>query len=248
MGEPAACDEALIPPAVGYDNPNYILGHGQMDYAAEARLINDNLLDFSHLSYVHINSFGANEAWARQRPRVTPLANGVRVERWLEDTSGTTRLQFSQPGERYSRYDFLLPGVLLMTGGVFPLGTRERLCDAAPDLELALGAVTFTSQAVTPLTEKTSRYFFSWGPHRRHGDETLRDTLLGIAYKAFAEDRTMIEAQQRIIDVTSAPRVMPTSADRAITLFNQMIAKRVRAERKVDASLAVRGNLVATVS
>jgi vanillate O-demethylase monooxygenase subunit len=249
MGDLAACDEALIPPAVGYDNPNYILGHGQMDYAAEARLINDNLLDFSHLSYVHINSFGANEEWARQRPRITPLANGVRVERWLDDPSGTARLSYSEPGERYSRYDFLLPGVLLMTGGVFPIGTRASLGDAPPDLELALGAVTFTSQAVTPLTAKTSRYFFSWGPHRKHGDAALRDTLMGLAFKAFAEDRTMIEAQQRIIDMTPAPRVMPTSADRAITLFNHMVAKRVREERRVaEATVPTPGQLPATVS
>ena len=68
------------------------------------------------------------------------------------------------------------------------------------------------------------------------------------AFEAFAEDRTMIEAQQRIIDGTSVPRVMPTGADRAITLFNQMIAKRVRAERSADSSLAARGNLAATVS
>jgi vanillate O-demethylase monooxygenase subunit len=238
MGDASACDESLIPPAVGYDDPNYILGHGQMDYAAEARLINDNLLDFSHLSYVHINSFGANEDWARQRPKITPLANGVRVERWLMDTNGTSKVSFTKPGERYSRYDFLLPGILLMTGGVFPVGTSQRLNGEAPDLDLAEGAVTFTSQAVTPMTGKTSRYFFSWGPHRKHGDAALRDTLMGIAAKAFAEDRTMIEAQQRVMDITPEPRIMPTSADRAITLFNQLIAKRVREERNAVSAMA----------
>ena len=36
--------------------------------------------------------------------------------------------------ERYTRYDFLLPGVLLMTGGAFPVGTAERLGGPAPDL------------------------------------------------------------------------------------------------------------------
>jgi vanillate O-demethylase monooxygenase subunit len=139
-------------------------------------------------------------------------------------------VSYTKPGERYTRYDFLLPGVLLMTGGAFPEGTAQRLGGAAPDLELADGAVTFTSQAVTPLTAKTARYFFSWGPHVKHGDAALRDTLMGIAGKAFAEDRTMIEAQQRVIDMTPAPRVMPTSADRAITLFNQLVARRVREE------------------
>ena len=73
MGDADAADPALIPPAVGYDDPGYILGHGQLDYEAEARLINDNLLDFSHLSYVHAKSFGAGPEFAQNTPTVTPL-------------------------------------------------------------------------------------------------------------------------------------------------------------------------------
>ncbi len=80
------------------------------------------------------------------------------------------------------------------------------------------------------MTAKTSRYFFSWGPHRKHGDEALRDTLMGIAGRAFAEDRTIIEAQQRVIDATAAPRIMPISADRGVTMFNLMVDKMVKAE------------------
>ena len=190
MGEASVADEALIPQAVGLDDPNYILGHGQLDYAAEARLVNDNLLDFSHLSYVHASSFGASEQWARERPKVTPLAQGVGVDRWITVQPGAPGCDYSHPVEQYSHYDFLLPGVLLMTGGAFALGTKDRLAGEAPNLDLAIGGVTFTSQAVTPLTTKTSRYFFSWGPHRRHGDSAKRDKLMVIAGKAFAEDRT----------------------------------------------------------
>lgn len=237
MGEVSAADERLIPPAVGFDDPNYLLGSGQLNYAAEARLINDNLLDFSHLSYVHTNSFGASEQWARERPRITPLAHGVRVEHWItvEPGTGAPGRGYAQTVERYSHYDFLLPGVLLMTGGTFPVGTKSRLAGEAPDLELAMDGVTFTSQAVTPMTLKTSRYFFSWGPHRKHGDAALRDTLMALAGKAFEEDRTIIEAQQRVIDSTPEPRIMPTGADRAITLFNQLVAKRVREEEGAPA-------------
>lgn len=230
MGRADAADESLIPPAVGLDDPNFILGSGQLDYAAEARLINDNLLDFSHLSYVHAASFGASEQWARERPKVTPLPQGVRVERWVTVQPGSPGRGYDHPVEQYSRYDFLLPGVLLMTGGAFPVGTRDRLNAEAPSLSEAIGSVTFTSQAVTPLSEKSARYFFSWGPHRDHGDAAVRDTLMGIAAKAFAEDRTMIEAQQRIIDCTREPTIMPTGADRAITLFNQLLKKRIREE------------------
>ena len=173
---------------------------------------------------------------------MTSLPQGVRVERWVTGRpiasirSTPPELRF----DRYQRYEFLLPGVLLMTGGVFTQGTAKRLEGEAPDLSQALDGrargmdggegVTFTSQAGTPMTEKTSRYFFSWGPHVKHGDAGLRDTLMGIAGKAFTEDRTIIEAQQRVIDITPNPRVMPTTADRAVTIFNQILAKRLRIE------------------
>lgn len=230
MGDPRALDETLIPAAVGLDHPDYILGSGQLDYAAEARLINDNLLDFSHLSYIHANSFGATEQWARERPKVTPIPHGVRIERWITGHAASAMRASTTPVDRYSRYEFLLPGILLMTGGAFPVGTATQLNGDGPDLEQALDGVTFTSQAVTPTSEKASRYFFSWGPHRKHGTESMRDTLMSIAGKAFAEDRTIIEAQQQVIDLTPNPRIMPTSADRAITSFNQLVAKRIREE------------------
>jgi vanillate O-demethylase monooxygenase subunit len=105
-----------------------------------------------------------------------------------------------------------------------------------PDLEGAV-SVTFTSQAVTAMTEKTARYFFSWGPHCDHGDEKLRDTLMGVAQLAFAEDKTMIEAQQRVIDTTPDPRVMPTSADKGVTLYQRLVEKLAREEaRKAKAA------------
>jgi len=44
-GDPAKADPALIPPAVGFDDPDYILGRGQLDYQANAQLIHDNLCE-----------------------------------------------------------------------------------------------------------------------------------------------------------------------------------------------------------
>jgi vanillate O-demethylase monooxygenase subunit len=231
MGDPAAADPALIPHAIGFDDPDYILGHGHLDYAAEARLINDNLLDFSHLTYVHANSFGATDSWAKDRPKVTALPRGVRVERWTVGEPGMRgRAGADTPKDRWSTYDFLIPGVLLMTGGNFALGAAERFGFGPPDMDEAESGITFTSQAVTPMRDKTARYFFSWGPHRRHGDEKLRDLLMGIADMAFGEDKLIIEAQQRVIDDTPGHRVMPTSADKGVVLFNRLVERLARAE------------------
>lgn len=230
MGERDQADEGLIPPAVGLDHPDYILGHGQLDYAAEARLINDNLLDFSHLTFVHAKSFGAGPEFAGSPGRITPLERGIRYERWIENSLGSSSRSSPEPMDSYMAYDFLIPGVLLMTGGVFPLGTAARVNQGEPDYAEAVSGVTFTSQAVTPLADGKARYFFSWGPLRGHGDEAHRDMLMGLAAQAFEEDRVMIEAQQRVIAMTAEPKVMPTVHDRGVTLFNRLVERLARAE------------------
>ena len=231
MGDPARADEALIPPAVGLSDPGWVLGHGQMDYAAEARLICDNLCDFSHLSYVHAESFGATEDWARSRPHILPLPRGVRFERWMESQP---RMAGRGEGKAdvWQWYEFLVPGILLMSSVALPEGSAARhgFAAPAPDRALAGDGVTFTSQAVTPLGANASRYFYSWGPRVDQGDATLRDRLMGVADMAFTEDRLMIEAQQRVIDRNPAHPIMPTSADKGVTMYNRLVAKMVREE------------------
>lgn len=230
MGDPAQADEGLIPPAVGLEDPNYILGFGHLDYEAEARLINDNLLDFSHLTYVHADSFGAPPDFAESQARITPIGRGIRYDRWLENSHGSTARRSDDLLDNHMSYEFLLPGVLLMISGSFPAGTAKACDFGMPDYDEAVGGVTFTSQAVTPMTDKTSRYYFSWGPHVKHGNAEMRDGLMALADKAFAEDKVMIEAQQRVIDETVRPTIMPSAHDRGVTLFNRLVEKLARQE------------------
>ena len=239
MGDADKADEALIPPAVGFDDPDYILGRGHLDYAAEARLISDNLCDFSHLTFVHANSFGAGDDFAKATPNIAALERGVRFSRWITDTPGPAGRRTGELFDNWSSYDYLIPGVLLMWSGSFAPG-YAKACgfDAPKNLDDAIQGVTFTSQAVTPMTQKTSRYFFSWGPHVKHGDEALRDTLMGIAAQAFAEDKTMIEAQQTVIDRTETPRIIPSSHDRGVTMFNRLVERLAREEGSLKASAA----------
>jgi vanillate O-demethylase monooxygenase subunit len=183
------------------------------------------LLDFSHLSYVHANSFGAGPEFATSLPKLEPLDRGVRYSRWMVDTYGQSSRKSDVPVDSYMTYDFLIPGVLLMWSGNYPQGTAKGLDFGAPRLEDAFRGVTFTSQAVTPTGPRGSRYFFSWGPRQGHGDETLRDSLMQLAGVAFGEDKVMIEAQQKVIDRTPGARVMPTAHDKGVTLFNRLVER-----------------------
>ncbi len=227
LGDPALADEALIPTAVGFDDPDYILGRGQLDYAAAARLIHDNLCDFSHLSFVHPASFGADEKWSQTRPKVTVLDRAVRFERWVP---GQTGMGGSEPVDVWSFYEYHVPGILLMPSASYPAGTADRLRGEPPPPDLPKTGVTFTSQAVTALTDSTSRYFFSWGPHKDHGDAAFRDMLMGIADMTFGEDKLIIEAQHKVIEESPGARIMPTSADIGVTQYNRLVERLARAE------------------
>ena len=217
MGDPARADEALIPPAVGFGDPNWTLRRGHLDYEANYLLINDNLTDFTHLSYVHANSFGATEAFARSRPTVERLDRGVRIWRWMNDglrEDAPTRVHRRADGDMWQTYDFLAPGILLMLTATFPDGTAERFAHGPPDYsQVRPLAENFTSQAVTPMTDKTSRYFFSWGPRSGEGSDAVADAMLQVAHMAFSEDRTVIEAQQRSMDMAPGLKEVLTSAD-----------------------------------
>jgi vanillate O-demethylase monooxygenase subunit len=232
MGEAAQADESLIPSLVGLGHPDYILGHGSLDYAAQARLISDNLLDFSHLSYVHAQSFDLGSQFAETRAKITPLERGVRYERWMENLAKNAASQDDTPVDSHMTYDYLLPGILLLRVASFATGTAQRVgYGAPPDIAEAVRDVLISSQAVTPTGDRTARYFFCQGIHRRFGDAALRDAMIEVAAKAFAEDKAMIEAQQQVIDETPEPKVMAIAHDRAVVAFNRLVEQLAVAER-----------------
>ena len=231
MGDPAKADEALIPDVIGHDHPDWIMGRGQQDWAADAALVNNNLLDFSHLPFVHAASFGVGEVYAHTQPKLTMLDRGVRVDRWFEDSIGPVGGVGEARLDHWLTYDLIVPGILLNYSGMYPAGTAKACNHERPDYAKAVASVSFTSQSVTPMTARSTRYHYCWGPHRDHGDEALRDALIGIQAMAFAEDRMMIEAQQRIIDLGGTGQDMPTAHDRTVLAYQRVVERLAEAEQ-----------------
>ena len=236
MGEPNQADEQLIPPAVGPDDARYTLRIGYMDYEANYQLINDNLTDFTHLSYVHPKSFGTSEEFARTRPTVIGIPRGIRVQRWvlnamIDDSDARPERGNVAGNELWQTYDFLAPGILLMYNAVYPPGTAERVHNLQPDASLGEPlSHSFTSQAVTPMTERTSRYFYSWGPNKGEGSEVIADAMMNIAQVAFGEDKRMIEAQQESIDLDPTRAEVLTSADAGPMRMRRVIEELCKAQ------------------
>lgn len=244
MGEAARADEALVPPAMGLTDERWTLGGGFMDYKANYQLINDNLCDFSHLSFVHIESFGGgNEsefrAYADLRPQVEQLERGIRVSRWTRDQPAPPFLAGFEGMvvDSYLTYDYLAPGVLLMWSGMFPKGTADAVGNGRPTSE-PLHA-NFTSQAVTPIDEKHTRYYFTWGPSTKENRPFLKEGMVELAIKAFKEDRHIIEAQQRIHDACPDLEMKATVHDRGPILMRHVLTRLIEQELKIVETNAI---------
>lgn len=245
MGDPAKADPAMIAQSKALDDPEWVLKTGQLDYEANYELINDNLLDLTHVSYVHAASFGADDAWSRNRPKVEMLENGVRQSRWIKNSPPIPPLGKAAEHDRvdiWTTYDYILPGTFLMYTAMYPAGTAGLRQDGAPQESDECLFNNFTSQAVVPMSERTSRYYFSWGPGSRFGGDDIAEIMINVAKSAFNEDKIMIEAQQRVIDTDPSVLPMPATADRAITLFQRLM----RAQDKADAPKGQSAEAMAT--
>jgi len=242
MGDPARADDKLIPAAVGLEDPRYTLRSGHMDYEANYLLINDNLTDFSHLPFVHEKSFQSSREWARHVTPTQRISRGIRVQRWIEaDPNITAPVGPASRGaaDSWLTYDFLAPGVLLMYTATFRPGTAKTSGFGVPSADLTPIGSTFTSQAVTPTTDRTSRYFFSWGPNAGEGSTAVADNLLALANTAFTEDRLMIEAQQRVIDRNPPTPQVLSAHDKGPVLMRRVIDDLIAQETQVARAEAV---------
>lgn len=235
MGDPERADKSLLPPVYGLDNPEWYMGHGRLDYQASYQLINNNLTDLGHLSWVHTSSFGADHAWSETLPSVEVLERGVRINRWLRNIPPIPPLGKASQHERvdhWAQLDYYVPGIFHFYNAEYPDGTAARYAGEAPaPTDPGLLYETYTQQAVTPMDERTTRYFYSWGPSVHTGQPADRDLMLQMGEAAFGEDREMIEAQQKIIDGDPQRQPVMIVHDRAVVAFDRLMERLMKEER-----------------
>ena len=230
MGDPGKADSALIPDTFSLDSPEWRMKPGYMHYQANYLHIVDNLLDFSHLTYVHPGTLGGTEALAEQRPAIRRMERGVNVERWIiGDTPAPFHQKVGQfPGavDRWYIYDFWVPGVLLMYSGVQATGTGAREGKRRQALEFR------SCQALTPETASTTHYFWAVPHNFALDDASVTDSIYDSVVTAFEEDRRMIEAQQRIIDTQPEGQMVAIVADAALMQFRTLLQQMIRSEQQ----------------
>lgn len=188
MGMAKDADLARIPSLPGLVDDGLSWIHGQLHVAANYQLVIDNLLDLSHVEFMH--PFLAAEGNS-ERTQFRAEQNGDQVSAFYdikaEPISGLFRLLWEgdeEVGDQRAYMHWQAPSNLYLDVAMAPeAGTGGE------------GALIPSVHLLTPETADTTHYFWAAGRNRRHGDEQISGMLHFGTQNAFEnEDEPMIRA------------------------------------------------------
>jgi vanillate O-demethylase monooxygenase subunit len=206
LGDPTRADPATIFEVRHWGEPGWGCTDGD-DMVVECHhlLIADNLLDPSHVAWVHPDSF------AGQGTDDTPMEttiddNGVTVWRWLLDTPAppfyAPYLPFEGRCDRKQQYEVRYPSNALVTAVFTPAGTGGE-GRTLPTDTFVMDSYNF----LTPIDDRTTRYFWFQMRNVYPDDDRVSGEFAASVRAAFTEDKVILEAVQRGLDTATTATV-----------------------------------------
>jgi phenylpropionate dioxygenase-like ring-hydroxylating dioxygenase large terminal subunit len=195
MGDPDRADSSAIIDIPNFDNPTWgKTAKGAMEMDCHYLYIIDNLLDPSHVAWVHLTSFAG--AGTDTLPLdLEETDQGVIVSRWIFDEPPAPyyvpMLNFGPNCDRKQHYECVVPSTAKNMSIYTPVG------EGGADKPLSANAfVNISYNFITPVDDSTSRYF--WFQHRNmHAeDNAMSERMFDGAIMAFTEDKNVLEHVQ----------------------------------------------------
>ena len=159
MGDPALADPAKIADYHWLDDPNWGAKKDYLHAQCNWQLVNDNLLDLTHLAFVHETTIGNMALVEHAAVRVQRTPDGVQVTRWIIDQPAPPAFVkiggFTGNVDRWQIIDYLPPSFIRLDVGATPTGT------GAPEGKRVNGIQMRNLNAMTPETETTTHYFWA---------------------------------------------------------------------------------------
>jgi phenylpropionate dioxygenase-like ring-hydroxylating dioxygenase large terminal subunit len=217
MGDPALADPDDIEDFHWLDDSTWGARGTRYHVGANYRLIIENLLDLTHLTYVHGSTIG-NDAVAAADVSAEREGDLVRVTRWMIDRPAPPTYQkagkFAGNIDRWQIIEYTAPGFIRLDVGGTPTGT------GAPEGTRRGGIGMRNLNALTPETATSTHYFWAQAHDFSPNDTTITDFLFEQVGIAFNEDVAVFEAQQTMIDLDPARPVtnMPSDAGGVLAL------------------------------
>ncbi len=232
MGETAKADPALIVDLPYLHDPSWKGIPAYLHYNANYLLIVDNLSDFSHLAFVHTKTLGGSEEYAfvTKPAAIERLERGFRVERWHcnSDSPPFHKKVIRPKGAKVDRRNIatmLIPGIFTMETLFVAAGQGAQSGNLA-------GAKEYRNcQFMTPETERTTHFFWSYLNNFEGDDSTISRSLLDSLVEGFMEDKEIIERQQRTLDEDPSFQMLGILADAPLAHFRRVLGRLIDAEQ-----------------
>ena len=228
MGEPGQADEALIPDYHWNDDPDWLSIGDRFHVRGGYRLLVDNLLDLSHVQFVHASTLGT-EAVVDFPLEVRREAEAVHVDRWIMD--GPPPPMFEKAGnvtgdvDRWQLITWNAPSHVVIDVGCAPAGSGARDGNRDGGIEM------YSNHTITPESAGSCHYFWHHARNSRLDDSEVTEFLRGAASSAFYEDVIIIDAQQKSIDTMApdAPRI-DINADSGVLQASRILDRLIAEE------------------
>jgi vanillate O-demethylase monooxygenase subunit len=223
-GEPDLADETLIVDYAFHGDPKWPSKQTMTPVASNFLLIADNLLDATHLAYVHGATVGGSNPNVHMKAEssLKPTENGLRFERLMRNAPPPPAYSACVPFEgdidRWQEFDFVAPSTVLQYSGGIPTGTnRETAKEPRFDMRIFHSA--------TPATDNTCYYFYSVSNGHQVDDPQATETIFEQVGAAIVEDKLFIEAQQVRVDELGEDRLFDNTADAARIMARRAVRK-----------------------
>jgi len=246
MGDPALADPAAICDFRWIDHPQWGAKGAVFHVKAGYELIIENLLDLTHLAFVHRSTIG-NMATAEQADvRVQRDADGVTVSRWMIDTPPPPTYVkaggFTGNVDRWQYIRYTPPAFVRLDVGACDTRAGARDLKTGPFVNeggMPGGIEMRNLNAITPESAKTCHYFWAQAHNFQVERPEVTEMIFQQVKTAFEEDWAIFEDQQRMIDRDPAAPRVDVNGDagqiQAIRLLQQQIADEREAARRVTA-------------
>jgi vanillate O-demethylase monooxygenase subunit len=237
MGDPAKADPASIVPYPWHnDTLRWPHKHTMYPIKGSAMLMVDNLMDLTHLGYVHTSTIGGNpmtHVAAKMDTVRTPL--GLKFTRWMLNSlpppTYTRAVGFEGRIDRVQKFEFIAPGTILQFSGADEAGAYAS---GDPDgAEVNNSKLQFRLfHGLTPETETSCFYFWSTANGFRPDDTAATEGLFNEIAAAFNEDLTVVEAQQARLSECGETALVDIATDSARLHMRRTVDRLLAAENR----------------
>jgi vanillate O-demethylase monooxygenase subunit len=173
----------------------------------------DNLLDATHLSYLHSGSVGGSSPDVHMVAQndLSTTDNGIILTRFMQNSpppeTYNNCVELPDRIDRWQEFEFVAPSTVLQYSGGVPTG-EDRITAGAPRFDMRI------FHTITPETDTSCFYFWSVSNGHETDNPAATVKLTDEIQVALAEDKAMVEAQQLRVTELGEDRLVDHQSDK----------------------------------